>query len=178
MRKSSRRGQGDRQSRALSLFGNLLLLLATLGVGVLVAYLIVSPPGVVDASDRVSLPQPTTPSATTAAPTSTSAAAGSSAVNLDSSCAAVTPLLDTAETTLAAAVDDPASLTAEGISALSASLASALSTAPGELATPTQPLTQVLIDLNSSVLAGEDPPTVDSESGNSAIAAARAVCTG
>lgn len=178
MRTKLRRSKRDSPTRAVSVLGNLLLLLVTIGIGVLVAYLINNPPGVVEASGaRVSLPT-TAPSTTTVAPTSSAAATSSAPANLASSCAAVTPLLDQAETTLTTAVDDPGSLSAEGISALSASLQAALGTAPPQLRDPTLPLSQVLIDLNSSVLGGEDPPQVDATTGNDSIAAARAVCTG
>lgn len=191
MRSSLRRGQrrdtGSRSaSKALTVLGNLLLVLATVAVGLLVAYLVINPPGVVESSDLNPLPTgPTSPSGAAAGGTTTGQTAppegpATSGVpgqlSLDTACGAINPLLDRADEIRTTAIDNSDALVPESISDLTRDLETLANASPPELSAVVDPLTQILVDLNNEVLAGREFPEVDSSGAEQATATARELC--
>ncbi len=161
------------------MLGNLLLLLATLAVGGLVAYLVLNPPGVLDqASGEQPLPTTPTASSSAAPPAATSAPASPTELGLEASCTGLTPLLDQTDTVTTTATDDPGALDSETISALAGNLQAASGTAPDQLSALIDPLAGQLVELNNAVLAGEDDPAFDAEAATASTEAIRTLCAG
>lgn len=177
-----RSGRRDRSSTALSVLGNLLLVLATLAVAGLVAYLVLYPPGKLTQTS-VDQPLPTSPSVSASASASTSAAPSGATttpaqLGLEASCEGLTPLLDQTDTVATTATDDPAALDSETISTLARNLQAASGTAPDQLSALIDPLAGQLVELNNAVLAGEDDPTFDAEAATASTGAIRTLCEG
>lgn len=177
MRSSVRRTpRRDRPSNALTVIGNLLLLLATLAVAGLVAYLVLYPPGVLkEVSQDTTVTAPAT--TTSAAPEATTPAPAP-AQTLAEACGGVTPLLDQADTIVTAVTDNPAGLDSATIADVAGKLQTAGGTAPAELKTLIDPLAAQLVELNNAVLAGEEQPDFDSDRATASTDAARTLCQG
>lgn len=183
MRSSLRRSyRRDRSSKALSLVGNLLLVLATLAVAGLVAYLMLYPPGVLDSASQ---PQsiPTAPSSTAVAsgavpPSATAAPAAPQQLTLEASCGGVTPLLDQTDVVVTTATEDSGALDSATIATLATNLQAVSGTAPDELSALIDPLAAQLVELNNAVLAGTEDLQFDAEAATNSTEAIRALCGG
>ncbi len=189
MRSSLRRSRRrDNSSKALSILGNLLLFLATLAVAGLVTYLVLNPPGVLDPASQQSLPTPPgatgtasgpTPSASgSAQPTDPNTSGAPGQLSLGTACGGVSPLLDRADEVRNTAIDDSNALNSESISNLPRDLQTLSDISPDELASLIDPLTSVLVELNNSVLAGEENPQLDTEAATASTDAMRTLCQG
>lgn len=186
LRRSQRRDSSSSSSKALAVLGNLLLVLATLAVAALVAYLVVNPPGVVDtASDLDPLPSSTSgvvaPPGTSggAAPPAGAATSGvPGQLSLGTSCGAINPLLSRADEVRTTAVDDSDALVPESISDLTRDLETLSNIAPPELSAQIDPLTQILVDLNNELLANKEFPDVNVDGAEAATDAIRDLCDG
>lgn len=185
MRSSPRQGRRrDGASDALSVLGDVLLVLATLAVAGLVTYLVLYPPGVIDpASQQVPLTTaPATETAPAAAPPPAPApapppdAGAPGQLSLGTACGAVSPLLDRADDTRKVARDDFGALDSETISALTRDLQTLSDISPEELSTLIDPLTAVLVALNNAVLAGDENPELDTEAAETSTEAIRVLC--
>lgn len=182
-------------SNALSALGNVLLVLATLAVAGLVAYLVLNPPGVLDpagqqslstATGTVTAPVATPPPSGTAPGTASGTAAppppntGTSVppgqLSLGTACGAAAPLLDRADNVRSTAIDDSDALDSASIADLTRELTSLSDISPAELNSLIDPLTAVLVDLNNSILAGEDNPELDTETATASTEAIRELC--
>lgn len=171
----------------LSVLGNVLLVLATLTVGGLVAYLVLNPPGVLDpASQRAALPT-TTPTDTGAVPVDPAAPPPAPApdppappvgLTLGPACGAVSPLLTQADGVRNTAIEDPDALVSEEISALTRDMTTLSDISPPELNTLIDTLTDVLVALNNALLAGEENPELDNDAATESTDAIRVLCEG
>jgi len=169
--------------------GNVLLLLATLAVGGMVAYLVMNPPGVLDPAGQQSLLAPGATDAlgsavpgapVSGAPVPTAPAAEPNPgvlLTLRPACGAVSPLLGQADDVRNAALEDPDSLVSEDISALTRDLETLSDISPPELNTLIDQLTGVLVQLNNALLSGEERPDIDEEASQT-TEAIRALCEG
>lgn len=182
MASSPRRRRRDAPSGVLSVLGNVLLLLMTLAVGSVAGYLIVNPPGVLDpASQQAALPV-TTPDTTGALPSGAPVppvldpgeVAGM--LSLGPACGAVAPLLTRSDDVRTTAIDNPDALDTETISDLTRDLQSLSVISPAELKALIDPLTTVLVELNNSVLAGEENPQINSEAAEGTTDSIRTLC--
>ncbi len=156
-------------------FSNLLLVLATLGVVGLVTYLVLYPPGVMDpASQESAIPVAVTSTAPPSPPPPPPPPPVLLA--LDSACGAVAPLLADADEVATLASNDIESLESEMISNVTRELQMLSDISPPELNELIDPLTQVLVDLNNAILAGEDSPEIDSDAATATADAIRGLC--
>lgn len=176
MRSSARRGQRrERSSNALTIIGNLLLVLATLAVAALVAYLVLYPPGALKVASQ-DTPTTTAPVTTSAAPSATSAAPAP--LTLAAACGGVAPALDQTDAVVTTASNDPAGLNSETIAGVARDLQTSSGTAPAELKALIDPLAAQLVELNNAVLAGEESPDFDAEGATAKTEAIRTLCAG
>lgn len=173
LRRNSRR---DRPGRALSVIGNVLLLLATLAVAALVAYLVLYPPGVLDPASQQSVATTPPPTSSPAAPTGS--ASPPAALSLEAACGGVAPLLDQTDAVITTAIGDSAALDSETISNVARDLQTSSGTAPAELKTLIDPLAAQLVELNNAVLAGEETPDFDAEKATASTGGIRTLCEG
>lgn len=187
LRRSQRRDSSSSSSKALAVLGNLLLVLATLAVAALVAYLVINPPGVLDpASDLDPLPsasssapaggEPTSGEAAPPAGPATSGVPGQ--LSLGTVCGAIQPLLDRADEVRTTAVDDSNALVPASISDLTRDLQTLAATSPPEIKPPIDTLTQILLDLNNEVLSGAEFPDVNADGAETATTTIRDLCDG
>ncbi len=183
----NRRGQRrDSAGGALSVLGNVLLLLATLAVAGLVAYLVINPPGVLDPASQESLIVTTTPTGTDvvvdpAAGTPAATAAPPAppvGLTLGPACGAVSPLLTQADEVRTTAIEHPENLVSDDISALTRDMTTLSDISPPELNTLVDTLTGVLVELNNALLAGDENPNLDSEAATTSTDEIRALCEG
>ncbi|MGI8625638.1 MAG: hypothetical protein ACR2J5_03555 [Geodermatophilaceae bacterium] len=187
---SSNRRSPRRESSggALSVLGNVLLVLATLAVAGLVAYLVMNPPGVLDpASQQAALPTPTPtdaagvpvdPAAPAPAPAPPPAPTSAVGLTLGPACGAVSPLLTQADEVRSTAIEDPDALVSEDISALTRDMTTLSDISPPELNTLIDTLTGVLVALNNALLAGDENPELDNDAATTATDDIRALCEG
>lgn len=187
MRSSARRSQRpDSSAGAVAVLGNVILLLATLAVGGLAAYLVLNPPGVLEPASQQSsipgIPGSETPPGT-AVPTSAAPApppadpvepAGQ--LTLGPACGAVSPLLTRADEVKDQALLDSNALNSQTISDLTRDLQALSDISPDELSILIDPLTAVLVELNNALLAGSENPELDSESAEAGSEAIRSLC--
>ncbi|MGI8691555.1 MAG: hypothetical protein ACR2JK_01455 [Geodermatophilaceae bacterium] len=177
MRSSARRSpRRERSSNALSVIGNLLLVLATLAVAALVAYLVLYPPGALKAVSQETQTTTTPPPTTSSAPPATSTAPA--ALSLTAACGGVAPTLDQTDAVVTTAANDPAALNSETIAGVSRDLQTSSGTAPSELKALIDPLAAQLVELNNAVLAGEEAPDFDAEGATAKTEAIRTLCAG
>lgn len=167
------------------MLGNVLLVLATLAVAGLVAYLVLNPPGVLDpASQQAALPTPTTSTDPAAVPVDPAAvppavppaAPPAVGLSLGPACGAVSPLLAQADEVRNTALEDPDALVSEEISALTRDMQALSDISPPELNTLIDTLTDVLVGLNNAILAGDENPDLDNEAATGTTDAIRVLC--
>ena len=171
-RKRSRRG---RSSESLFTFSNVLLVLATLGVVGLVTYLVLYPPGVMDPANQESA-IPVAVTSETPVPTPPPPPPPPVLLTLESGCGAVNPLLADADEVAALASNDIESLDSEMINNVTRELQMLSDISPQELNDLIDPLTQVLVDLNNALLAGDETPELDSVGALATTDEIRALC--
>ncbi|MBA3524478.1 MAG: hypothetical protein H0T85_08005 [Geodermatophilaceae bacterium] len=194
MRSSIRRTKRRERSKAVAVLGNLLLIIATLAVVGLVAYLVLNPPGSSDATGSDSpLPTlssgstapgsgvpPTTPIPPPAATTAASSSSGNTVpegqLALDTACAALNPLLDRADDVRNQAIEDANAVDPVTVSDLTRELNTVAEISPS-LTEPIDQLNQVLVDLNNELLAGADFPDVDNAGAEAATTQMRELCS-
>lgn len=182
MASSPRRRRRAGPSSVLSVLGNVLLLLTTLAVGGVAGYLIVYPPGVLDpASQQSALPVTTTdttgvlPSGAPVPPVlDPNEVPGM--LSLGPACGAVAPLLSRSDDVRTTAIDNSAALDTETISDLTRDLQALSVISPVELKALIDPLTTVLVELDNSVLAGEENPQIDSDTAEGTTDSIRTLC--
>lgn len=185
MASSSRRArQRDRPSTALSMLGNVLLLLATVAVTGMVIYLVLNPPGVLEPASQQSIPTApvvsTTPSpapvATAPAPPPATTVDPGTQLTLESACGAVNPLLGRADDISTAAQENPDTLNSTTISDLTRELQALSDVSPPELKALIDPLNALLVGLNNALLAGEERPQLDIELAHTSSEDIRTLC--
>lgn len=197
MRRTKRR----ERSKAVAVLGNLLLIIATLAVVGLVAYLVVNPPGSADsvasgsplstlpsgsaaASSGAVGPTSVAPPATTPAPPpksggppDTPTAVPEGQLGLSTACAALNPLLDRADDVRNQAIEDASAVDPTTVSDLTRELNTVAEISPS-LTDPIDQLNQVLVDLNNELLANKDFPDVDNDGAEAATTTMRELCSG
>lgn len=177
-----RKQRPDRSSRALAVFGKVLLLLATLVVIGGAAYLVANPPGLLDpASQDAALPTTTTvatPAPGAPAPPVTDPAEVPGQLSLSPACGAVLPLLIRSDDVRTQAIENIDGLAPETISDLTRDLQTLSDISPDELDVLIGPLTTVLVELNNAILAGEENPELDSELADGSTESIRTLCDG
>jgi len=169
---------------ALTVLGNVLLVLATLAVGGLAAYLVLNPPGVLDpASQQDSIPTVTDPAAPPVDPDAppvdpAEPAPPAVGLTLGAACGAVSPLLTQAAEVRTTAIQNPDGLVSDDISALTRDMTTLSDITPPELNTLIDELTGVLVALNNALLAGEGNSQIDTEAATTSTDAIRVLCEG
>lgn len=165
------------------MLGNVLLVLATLAVAGLVAYLVLNPPGVLDpAGQQEALPTTTPTETATVDPTASTAPPAQPAppppvgLTLGPACGAVSPLLTQADEVRTTAIENPDALVSEEISALSRDMQTLSDISPPELNTLIDTLTGVLVALNNALLAGEENPELDNDAATTSTDEIRVLC--
>ncbi len=171
--------------------GNVLLLLATLAVGGMVAYLVMNPPGVLDPAAQTSLVEPsgsdalapgpdgaTTGTPPPGAPVPATDPAAPVGLTLGPACGAVSPLLTTADGVRTTAIENPDALVSSDISNLTRDMQTLSDISPPELNTLIDTLTGVLVALNNALIAGDENPELDSDAATESTDAIRALCEG
>lgn len=161
----------------MSVLGNLVLVIATIAVFALVGYLVTNPPGRLSNADAADLPAlPTSSAAATSGAVAPTSAAAPTAADLVTACASLTPLLDRSDAVIAQVVAAEA-LDAGEITGLANDLTGISGVSPAELTAQIDPLVQILVNLNSAVLAGDTSPDVDTDVALADTAAMRETCT-
>ena len=182
MGSTARRGRRQDRSKALSIFGTALLLLATVAVGGLAVYLVTYPPGVLDpaSQEQPLIPPGIEPETSTAAPPAgapaPAPAAPTAQLTLGPACGAVAPLVEQADAVRDTTVEDPDALDSAVITNLTRDLQTVSNIAPPELKTLIDTLNSVLVALNNSVIAGDDEPDLDGDAATAATDAIRTLC--
>jgi len=142
--RNRKKKRGDGPGTAGRVVGNVLLLLATLAVGALAAYLVLYPPGVVTKASAQPIVAPS-------APATASGTAATTAKTLEQSCAESLPLLD--QTTLLGNTD-LAKVDKAAVATLATSLTGARDSAPAQLPAVLDPLVTLVSDFNTSLADG------------------------
>ncbi len=175
-RRSPRR---KKSSKALTILGNFLLVLVTLGVAGLVVYLVTSPPGAVDpslsGSDLDLIPSSSAPATSEVPPTTTVAVTLPPPLSLAGACGAVLPVVDRVESVRFDYVNGSESLEPARVNAVATDLQSIRDLSPAELATTIDPLLNQMTAFATS-LEGSTQATLDLDAASASEDAIRKQC--